>query len=84
MENSNEFLVLREQEEIGKRLLQNLKLNKKVWLILMQKISYYYYLNIQEKSKEVLLELQKLVGVVENGLEKNLADSTNQFDQNGL
>ena len=29
MENSNEFLVLREQEEIGKRLLQNLKLNKK-------------------------------------------------------
>ena len=27
--------------------------------------------------KEVLLELQKLVGVVENGLEKNLADSTN-------
>ena len=77
MENSNEFLVLREQEEIGKRLLQNLKLNKKVWLILMEKISYYYYLNIQEKSKEVLLELQKLVGVVENGLEKNLADSTN-------
>jgi hypothetical protein len=57
MENSNEFLVLREQEEIGKRLLQNLKLNKKVWLILMEKISYYYYLNIQEQSKEVLLEL---------------------------
>ena len=77
MENSNEFLVLREQEEIGKRLLQNLKLNKKVWLILMEKISYYYYLNIQEQSKEVLLELQKVVGVVGNGLEKNLVDSTN-------
>ena len=77
MENSNEFLVLREQEEIGKRLLQNLKLNKKVWLIFMEKISYYYYLNIQEQSKEVLLELQKLVGVVENELEKNLVDSTN-------
>ena len=28
MENSNEFLVLREQEEIGEKLLQNLKLNK--------------------------------------------------------
>ena len=72
MENSNEFLVLREQEEIGKRLLQNLKLNKKVWLILMEKIE-----SLSELSKEVLLELQKLVGVVENGLEKNLVDSTN-------
>ena len=72
MENSNEFLVLREQEEIGKRLLQNLKLNKKVWLILMEKIE-----SLSEQSKEVLLELQKLVAVVENGLEKNLADSTN-------
>ena len=72
MENSNEFLVLREQEEIGKRLLQNLKLNKKVWLILMEKIE-----SLSEQSKEVLLELQKLVGVVENGLEKNLVDSTN-------
>ena len=72
MENSNEFLVLREQEEIGKRLLQNLKLNKKVWLILMEKIE-----SLSEQSKEVLLELQKLVGVVENGLEKNLIDSTN-------
>ena len=79
MENSNEFLVLREQEEIGKRLLQNLKLNKKVWLILMEKIE-----SLSEQSKEVLLELQKLVGVVENGLEKNLVDSTNQFNQNGL
>ena len=72
MENSNEFLVLREQEEIGKRLLQNLKLNKKVWLILMEKIE-----SLSEQSKEVLLELQKLVGVVENRLEKNLMDSTN-------
>ena len=72
MENSNEFLVLREQEEIGKRLLQNLKLNKKVWLILMEKIE-----SLSELSKEVLLELQKLVGVVENRLEKNLVDSTN-------
>ena len=72
MENSNEFLVLREQEEIGKRLLQNLRLNKKVWLILMEKIE-----SLSEQSKEVLLELQKLVGVVENGLEKNLIDSTN-------
>jgi len=72
MENSNEFLVLREQEEIGKRLLQNLKLNKKVWLILMEKIE-----SLSEQSKEVLLELQKLVGVVENRLEKNLVDSTN-------
>jgi hypothetical protein len=72
MENSNEFLVLREQEEIGKRLLQNLRLNKKVWLILMEKIE-----SLSEQSKEVLLELQKLVGVVENGLEKNLVDSTN-------
>lgn len=72
MENSNEFLVLREQEEIGKRLLQNLKLNKKVWLILMEKIE-----SLSEQSKEVLLELKKLVGVVENGLEKNLVDSTN-------
>ena len=72
MENSNEFLVLREQEEIGKRLLQNLKLNKKVWLILMEKIE-----SLSEQSKEVLLELQKVVGVVENGLEKNLIDSTN-------
>jgi len=72
MENSNEFLVLREQEEIGKRLLQNLKLNKKVWLILMEKIE-----SLSEQSKEVLLELQKLVGVVENGLEKNLVDSAN-------
>ena len=72
MENSNEFLVLREQEEIGKRLLQNLKLNKKVWLILMEKIE-----SLSEQSKEVLLELQKLVGVVENGFEKNLVDSTN-------
>ena len=72
MENSNEFLVLREQEEIGKRLLQTLKLNKKVWLILMEKIE-----SLSEQSKEVLLELQKLVGVVENGLEKNLVDSTN-------
>ena len=72
MENSNEFLVLREQEEIGKRLLQNLKLNKKVWLIVMEKIE-----SLSEQSKEVLLELQKLVGVVENGLEKNLVDSTN-------
>ena len=72
MENSNEFLVLREQEEIGKRLLQNLKLNKKVWLILMEKIE-----SLSEQSKGVLLELQKLVGVVENGLEKNLIDSTN-------
>ena len=72
MENSNEFLVLREQEEIGKRLLQNLKLNKKVWLALMEKIE-----SLSEQSKEVLLELQKLVGVVENGLEKNLVDSTN-------
>ena len=72
MENSNEFLVLREQEEIGKRLLQNLKLNKKVWLILMEKIE-----SLSEQSKGVLLELQKLVGVVENGLEKNLVDSTN-------
>ena len=69
MENSNEFLVLREQEEIGKRLLQNLKLNKKVWLILMEKIE-----SLSEQSKEVLLELQKLVGVVENRLEKNLMD----------
>ena len=43
----------------------------------MEKISYYYYLNIQEQSKEVLLELQKVVGVVGNGLEKNLVDSTN-------
>ena len=75
MENSNEFLVLREQEEIGKRLLQNLKLNKKVWLILMEKIE-----SLSEQSKEVLLELQKLVGVVENGLEKNLIDSTKSFD----
>ena len=72
MENSNEFLVLREQEEIGKRLLQNLRLNKKVWLILMEKIE-----SLSEQSKEVLLELQKVVGVVENGLEKNLMDSTN-------
>ena len=72
MENSNEFLVLREQEEIGKRLLQNLKLNKKVWLILIEKIE-----SLSEQSKGVLLELQKLVGVVENGLEKNLMDSTN-------
>ena len=72
MENSNEFLVLREQEEIGKRLLQNLKLNKKVWLILMEKIE-----SLSEQSKGVLLELQKLVGVVENGLEKNLVDSAN-------
>jgi chromosome condensin MukBEF ATPase and DNA-binding subunit MukB len=72
MENSNEFLVLREQEEIGKRLLQNLRLNNKVWLILMEKIE-----SLSEQSKEVLLELQKLVGVVENGLEKNLVDSTN-------
>ena len=72
MENSNEFLVLREQEEIGEKLLQNLKLNKKVWLILMEKIE-----SLSEQSKEVLLELQKLVGVVENGLEKNLVDSTN-------
>ena len=72
MENSNEFLVLREQEEIGKRLLQNLRLNNKVWLILMEKIE-----SLSEQSKEVLLELQKLVGVVENGLEKNLIDSTN-------
>ena len=72
MENSNEFLVLREQEEIGKRLLQNLKLNKKVWLILIEKIE-----SLSEQSKGVLLELQKLVGVVENGLEKNLVDSTN-------
>ena len=72
MENSNEFLVLREQEEIGKRLLQNLRLNKKVWLILMEKIE-----SLSEQSKEVLLELQKLVGVVENGLEKNLVDSAN-------
>ena len=72
MENSNEFLVLREQEEIGKRLLQNLKLNKKVWLILMEKIE-----SLSEQSKGVLLELQKLVGVVENRLEKNLMDSTN-------
>ena len=72
MENSNEFLVLREQEEIGKRLLQNLKLNKKVWLILMEKIE-----SLSEQSKEVLLELQKLVGVVGNGLEKNLVDSAN-------
>ena len=72
MENSNEFLVLREQEEIEKRLLQNLKLNKKVWLILMEKIE-----SLSEQSKEVLLELQKLVGVVENRLEKNLMDSTN-------
>jgi hypothetical protein len=72
MENSNEFLVLREQEEIEKRLLQNLKLNKKVWLILMEKIE-----SLSEQSKGVLLELQKLVGVVENGLEKNLVDSTN-------
>ena len=46
MENSNEFLVLREQEEIGKRLLQNLKLNKKVWLILMEKIE-----SLSEQSK---------------------------------
>ena len=72
MENSNEFLVLREQEEIGEKLLQNLKLNKKVWLILMEKIE-----SLSEQSKEVLLELQKLVGVVENGLGKNLMDSTN-------
>ena len=72
MENSNELLVLREQEEIGEKLLQNLKLNKKVWLILMEKIE-----SLSEQSKEVLLELQKLVGVVENGLEKNLIDSTN-------
>ena len=64
MENSNEFLVLREQEEIGKRLLQNLKLNKKVWLILMEKIE-----SLSEQSKEVLLELQQLVGVVENRFE---------------
>ena len=33
--------------------------------------------SLSEQSKEVLLELQKLVGVVENGLEKNLVDSTN-------
>ena len=33
--------------------------------------------SLSEQSKEVLLELQKVVGVVENGLEKNLIDSTN-------
>ena len=33
--------------------------------------------SLSEQSKEVLLELQKLVGVVENRLEKNLMDSTN-------
>jgi hypothetical protein len=33
--------------------------------------------SLSEQSKEVLLELQKVVGVVENGLEKNLVDSTN-------
>ena len=33
--------------------------------------------SLSEQSKEALLELLKLVGVVENGLEKNLADSTN-------
>ena len=33
--------------------------------------------SLSEQSKEVLLELQKLVGVVENGLEKNLVDSAN-------
>jgi hypothetical protein len=33
--------------------------------------------SLSEQLKEVLLELQKVVGVVENGLEKNLIDSTN-------
>ena len=33
--------------------------------------------SLSEQSKEVLLELQKLVGVVENGFEKILIDSTN-------
>ena len=33
--------------------------------------------SLSEQSKEVLLELQKLVGVVGNGLEKNLVDSAN-------
>ena len=32
---------------------------------------------LSEHSKGVLLELQKLVGVVGNGLEKNLVDSAN-------
>ena len=33
--------------------------------------------SLSEQSKGVLLELQKLVGVVGNGLEKNLVDSAN-------
>ena len=33
--------------------------------------------SLSEQSKEVLLGLKKLVGVVENRLEKNLVDSTN-------
>ena len=33
--------------------------------------------SLSEQSKDVLLELQKLVEVVENGLEKNLVDSAN-------
>ena len=57
MENSNEFLVLREQEEIGKRLLQNLKLNKKVWLILMEKIE-----SLSEQSKRGIIRTSKISG----------------------
>ena len=57
MENSNEFLVLREQEEIGKRLLQNLKLNKKVWLILMEKIE-----SLSEQSKGGIIRTSKISG----------------------
>ena len=57
MENSNEFLVLREQEEIGKRLLQNLKLNKKVWLILMEKIE-----SLSEQSKGGIIRTSEISG----------------------
>ena len=57
MENSNEFLVLREQEEIRKRLLQNLKLNKKVWLILMEKIE-----SLSEQSKGGIIRTSKISG----------------------
>ena len=57
MENSNEFLVLRDQEEIGKRLLQNLKLNKKVWLILMEKIE-----SLSEQSKGGIIRTSEISG----------------------